>query len=94
MDYLSAGELFDDVIIHNKIPITSMPPVQQTTLFASIKEDKIVYVKNAKREVITAALFELDTAKVRCVIPSKEDLINTMKGYPIEWDAIYNIKKV
>ena len=38
---ITAGELLDDVIVRNQIPIASMPPVQQTAIFASIEEDKI-----------------------------------------------------
>ena len=53
---IAAGELFDDVIVHNTIPITSMPPVQQSTLFASIETECIDHVNKMKSDIIHAAL--------------------------------------
>jgi hypothetical protein len=53
-----------------------MPPVQQTAIFASIKEDKVQYINATKLEVVTAALMELSSAVTCCSIPSKEELLN------------------
>ena len=90
---ISAGELFDEVIIHDRIPISNMPPVQQTTLFSSIEEKKVEYVRSAKIEVVSAALCELNDAKDRCSIPLKEELIMATKGNPFEWDALTQLQK-
>ena len=65
-----AGELFDDIIVHNMIPITSMPPAQQSTLFASIEEESIAYVNKMKRETICTAFIELDNVVEKCMIRS------------------------
>ena len=38
---LTAGDLFDSIIIQNDIPITDMPPAHQTALNSS-KEEEVV----------------------------------------------------
>ena len=35
---IDAGKLLDEVIVHNNIPISDMPPVQQTAFFSDCKE--------------------------------------------------------
>ena len=66
--------LFDDVIIHDYIPIDSMTPVQQTALFAFIEEEDTIHVKGVKRSVIYATLSEVVEANNICGIPNTEKL--------------------
>ena len=36
---ITAGELLDDIIVHDNIPINNMPAVQQSSLYASTEEN-------------------------------------------------------
>ena len=88
-----AGDLLDEVIINNNIPITSMPSVQQSSLYASIEEDKVAYIKEIKNKMISSALMEMGDARIRCSIPSKDNLLNATKENPANWDAISTFEK-
>ena len=90
----TAGELFDDVIVHNQIHITSMPPVQQSTLFASIEEESLSYVNKMKRGTIRAALTELNDAVEMYMIPNVIELESNTKENPIAWNALQLLQKV
>ena len=88
---ITAGELFDSVIIDDEIPISDMPPVQLTALFADIEESKDSYKTGIKSNIIDAALKELsETAIENCNIPSKQDIMNATKDLPYQWDAVTN----
>lgn len=88
---ITAGELFDSVIIDDEIPISDMPPVQLTALFADIEESKDSYKTTIKSNIIDAALKELsETAIEKCNIPLKQDIMNATKDLPYRWDAVTN----
>ena len=53
-----AGYLFNSVMVHDKITITTMPPMKQTTIFSSVKYSQVEYTKVFKKEVIYSALNE------------------------------------
>eukprot|EP00957_Ditylum_brightwellii_P038123 2883172-Ditylum_brightwellii.AAC.1 len=40
-----AGDLFDNMIVHNSTPITDLPPVQQSMLFSKTEEEIEAYRK-------------------------------------------------
>ena len=44
---VTAGKLLDSVSVRNEIPITDMPPVQRTILYASQVEDIIKYCEDS-----------------------------------------------
>ena len=83
-----AGELLDEVIVHDNIPITNMPPVQQTALYSVNEEECNEYIESLKRKVIKSAMSELkDDSIQRCQIPSQEALSNASKEDPLDWNA-------
>ena len=84
----TAGELFDDVIIRNTIPITEIPSVQRTTLASSIEDKCKEYVEKQKKETIQSALKELEDASERCNIPSIDQLLSATKENPLDWNAL------
>ena len=90
---VTAGDLFDSVIVHDKIPIADMPPVQQTTLFASIEANIIEYKRETRSKLIDAALKELANAVNDCNIPVKEDLELCTKEAPFDWDAVQSYSR-
>ena len=84
-----AGELLDEIIVHNNIPISNMPPVQQTAIFADIDEKTTKYIESLKKKLIKSALSELGEESIqRCHIPSDEELFSTSKEDPLDWDAL------
>ena len=46
---ITASELFQNVIVEDKLPVTEIPPVQLSKLMASTDEDIISYAKKLKR---------------------------------------------
>ena len=59
---ISAGDIFLSVIVSDEIPITSIPPVQMTALYASLKEPEMEYVEKLKRKTLQATYSELTTS--------------------------------
>ena len=88
-----SGELFDNVIKKNTIPITDMPSVQFTTLMQSNDEKCKKYLHEMKTEILKSALKELDEAKTRCNIPSLQSFLNAKKHHPLEWNALSSFRK-
>ena len=43
---ITAGELLDEIIVHNNTPISNMPPVQQTAIFADSDEKATKYIES------------------------------------------------
>ena len=86
---ITAGELFDSIIIKDEIPITDMPSVHQTTLSAEVEDASRKYIDDIKSNTIDAAMKELgEEAIINCHIPSKADLMNASKEFPIVWNAV------
>jgi hypothetical protein len=84
---ITAAELFDNVILHNNIPITEMPAVQFTSIFSNMDESIKNFRNETKNKVIDAAFKELGEAVNRCNIPTKHELISATKEDPLDWDA-------
>jgi predicted GIY-YIG superfamily endonuclease len=91
---IAAGDLFDSVIIRDEIPICNIPPVQLSTLFCDVEASNQSFSKDIKSNIIDAALKELgEDTIVQCNIPSKEELTNATKGFPLNWDAVSSFSK-
>ena len=82
-----AHELLLDVIIKNEIPIVDIPPVQLTALYASKEEADILYMKETRKEIISAAMNELAKSSESCSIPDSEALEKVTREEPLDWDA-------
>ena len=88
-----AGDLFDSVIIHDEISVTCMPPVQQTTLLASIEQKCIDHALKLKKSVIQATMSELRPLIDEYQIPSEEDLINCTKQNLYNWNVVTSFRR-
>ena len=82
----AAGELFDNVIIHNRIPISDMPPVLQSQINERIEDN----IKNdwldRKNMLVKVCEMELGSRRVECSIPSPDDILSATKENPLNWD--------
>ena len=93
IDYwiVTAGELFDSIIVRNVLSITDMPSVQLSSLLADMEISIVAYRQTIMADVVGAALLELDGAIETCNIPSKEALLET--GDTVEWDPVSSFSK-
>ena len=82
------GDLFDDIIMRDTIPINELPAVQRTTLVSSTDENCKQYIQKMKKDAIQSALKELDGAVTRCRIPTSEQILGATKEDPLTWDAL------
>ena len=87
----STGELLDEVIINDNIPITEMPSVQLTSILKSVDEKCVSVVNKLKKEVVSSALKELDGSSEACNIPRLNDFLEAKKSSPLEWNACHNL---
>lgn len=91
----TAGEVFDSIIINDEIPIHEMPPVQLSTIYASQEQEVTNYMSEIRKNVLDAALKEVGEDVIKaCNIPSRVQLLNADKSYPLEWDPITNFKRI
>ena len=82
-----AHDLLIEVIVKDNIPISDIPPVLTTSLYAELDEKQKQYVKESRNEVIRSALNELERSRELCQIPTEEELENATKAEPLDWDA-------
>ena len=47
---VTAGELFDSVIVRDKRPISDMPPVESTSLRAAQLEEVVTYWEESQKK--------------------------------------------
>ena len=87
---ITAGDFFDSGIINDEIPIDDMPPVQQTSLDASIEKLILTMIQNLKSDIIVDVMEKLGDTVKNCNIPSKESLENATKENPVAWDPVAN----
>ena len=85
---VEAQHLFDDVIIHDRLPISGMPPMHISAILASQEEKDIAYKQSHKRKMIDAAFQELSHAVESCHIPTAEELMEVKDvDSALEWNA-------
>ena len=83
------GDLFDEVIINNEIPIPQIPSVQSSALLLEIKTSFKSFKHQIKIDMTQAILRELrDDTIQRCDIPPYQYLINTTFDSPFNWNAV------
>ena len=83
-----AGNLFDQVIVKDELPISEMPPVQLSTLFGNDEEAIKNHIKERKEILIKAIVEEIGEVTVQtCQVPSIEELQHAKKSAPIQWNA-------
>ena len=90
---VSAGELFDSVIVNDAIPITDMPPVQLSTLYEEVEERPKAYVAECRESIVETAIIELRSSVLLCEIPSKEDILGSSKEHPLDWNPFLSYKQ-
>ena len=90
---LTAGELFDSIILHNDIPITDMPPAHQTALHTLKDEEVLKMWLDMKTKILCASFKEMESCLDLYSIPPKDDLIGCNRDTPLVWDPVLNFKK-
>ena len=90
---ITAGALFDSVILTDEIPITDMPPCHQTALNQS-KDDEVINVWNQMRNNLLGASFrEMGMNASLYGLPSESDIQSCSRETALSWDPISNFKK-
>ena len=88
---VQAAELFDSIIIDDKLTTTDLPAVQQSSLCNEINERNEAFIKKVRSNVIDDAMRDMGNAAIaNFTIPSKEELMNATKENPLTWDPIGN----
>lgn len=85
---IHCAELFDSVIIRGDIPVSDMPSVLISALFADHEEEIVKYKKKIREDMVEATFRELGDAVNRCSIPPKEQVLSATLDNPVEWDPI------
>ena len=75
-----AGNLFDQIIVQNELPISEMPPEQISSLFGNNEERIKEYIKEKKMTLINVIVEEIgETVMETCQTPHKENLLSSTK---------------
>ena len=91
---VQAAELFDSVIIDNELTTADLPAVQQSALYNEINERNETFMTKIRSNFIDAALRDMGQHTIEnCNIPTKEQLMNATKQYPISWDPVANFTR-
>ena len=90
---VTAGDLFDSVIVKNEIPITDLPPACQTALDNCMDEEVVKMWESMHGNVLCAAIKEMDVCVDVYSIPSHEDIIGCTRERPLNWDPVANFVK-
>eukprot|EP00957_Ditylum_brightwellii_P053116 4027813-Ditylum_brightwellii.AAC.1 len=56
---IETAEVFDNVIVHNIIPINDIPPVQLSAIYTEIEQNVLQFVSSTKKKIVDAAVLEL-----------------------------------
>ena len=90
---VTAGNMFDSVILRNEIPITDMPPCHQTALNQSKDEEVVKLCQQMRSNLIGAAFREMGSNTSLYGLPSQSDINSCCRGTSLSWDPIANFKK-
>ena len=91
---VNAKHIFDDVIIHDRISYTDMPPLLQTDLERQKNEQVEKLFQSFKEGIINAAFEEMKSVRNLFNLPSKAELmgVNNLEG-DLHWNAFECFKK-
>jgi hypothetical protein len=90
----TCGELLDDIIIRDEIPITDMPAVQYSTLYDQVEAESVALRKEIKSNTLLAAFKELgEELVVKYNIPEPSVIEVATKESPITWNPIDSFQK-
>ena len=87
------GELFDNIIVRNEIPITDMPPILQTQLECIQLEKVHKEIQKMKKSIIEASYRELEHVVDYLNLPKKNELLHATVEYPMNWKLVKSYKK-
>ena len=90
---VTAGDLFESVILQNAIPITDMPPAHQTALNDSKDAEVLETWASMKDNFVCASLREMDSCVDLYSIPSIDEIKDCSRNDPLDWDPILNFRK-
>ena len=74
---IAAGDLFDDVIISNEIPITDMPASHQNLLMREKDEEITKYIIMRNNNMVKASYLELEEVVTLLQIPVLDDFLRS-----------------
>ena len=90
---VTAGDLFESIVVRNEIPITDIPPCHQTALNDSKDEEVVNMWDHMKTTLLGAAFRELGDNIDDCMIPSLTDIKECNRLNALDWDPISNFRK-
>ena len=90
---VTAGDLWDGVILNNEIRITDMPPCHQTALDASKKEEVVTRWSHIRGNLLESAFREMGTNVGLYGIPQLDEIKECTHDHPLLWDPINNFRK-
>ena len=90
---VTAGDLFESVIVRNEIPINDMPPALQVALNESKDEEVKSRIRSMKDTVLQAAFREMESTLDLYNIPDIHDLGHATKANQLQWDPIASFSR-
>ena len=91
---VNAKHIFDDVIIHDRISHTEMPPLLQADLEREKNEAVDKLFDSFKDGIISSAFEEMKDVSDLFNVPSKENLMNVKSLHDdLNWDALGSFKQ-
>lgn len=91
---ITVHQLFRQIIVHDEIPVTEIPPVQLSTLISTQEEETSQFYLQLKSDIIEAAFEEISETMVeKCGVPAKDELLSATLSNPLEWDAVESMSK-
>ena len=77
--------IFEDVIIHNSIPIFELPPYSMNALRDAKTTENKIFWESLKKSQLTSALSTLQYMES---IPSEEETNNVDRENPLDWNPL------
>ena len=90
---VTAGNLWDSVILRDEIPISDLPPCHQKALNNSKEEEVIQMWSKLRGNLLRSAFREMDNSVQIYNIPPMDEIKECDRGSPLIWDPISNFKK-
>ena len=83
----TASDLFNEVIINDKMPIHDLPPALQSTIDEIVDEAKIKEWEHYRNDIAKAVTVELRPLREAYDVPLEEHLSNATRENQVNWDA-------
>ena len=84
---IAVGDLFDDVIISNEIPITDMPASHQVLLMREKDEEITKYIIMRNNNMVKASYLELEEVITLLQIPVLDDFLRSSELFNTSYNS-------